>query len=186
LFSPLLDALLRRAVAYGNDYPADGPEVRLARVMLDELAALEVAPLLLPVSTEPRLARLMARLVADPGSALGLKELARETGASERTLARLFARETGMSFIQWKMRLRLIASIERLARGATVTDVAANLGYATTSSFIYMFRKQLGVSPGRYQHPGAEDEPLARANPTAMPSASATTASGSPPTPCAS
>jgi AraC-like DNA-binding protein len=45
----------------------------------------------------------------------------------------------------------LVESIERLSRGATVTQVALDLGYNSTSSFVYMFRSNLGVSPGHYQ-----------------------------------
>jgi AraC-like DNA-binding protein len=152
--SPLLIELLLRAVAYGNDYLSDGPAARVARVMLDELAEMEVAPLLLPSSKDPRLARVMAHLVRHPASQDGLERLARDAGASARTIARLFQEETGMTFTQWKTRLLLVESVERLARGATVTEVALDLGYSTTSSFVYMFRTNLGVSPGRYR---AED-----------------------------
>jgi hypothetical protein len=38
--SPLLSQLIERAMQYGNDYPPNGPESRLARVMLDELAGM--------------------------------------------------------------------------------------------------------------------------------------------------
>lgn len=153
--SALLTELLLRAVGYGNDYPPDGPAARLARVMLDELAAMELAPLLLPISKDPRLARVMARLIENPAAQHGLEKMAKDSGASIRTLARLFHDETGMTFTEWKTRLLLIESIERLARGATVTEVAIDLGYSSTSSFVYMFRSNLGISPGRYRLAGA-------------------------------
>lgn len=149
--SPLLAELLTRTVGYGNDYAPDGPAARLAQVTLDELAAMERVPLLLPVSTDSRLARAMERLIENPGSSEGLEKLATGVGASPRTLTRLFLSETGMTFSQWKTRLRLIEAIDRLARGASVTDVAFDLGFASTSSFVYMFRSNLGVSPGRYR-----------------------------------
>ena len=56
-----------------------------------------------------------------------------------------------MTFTQWKTRLLLIESVEPVARGGSVTEVALDLGYSSTSSFVYMFRSNLGVSPGRYQ-----------------------------------
>jgi AraC-like DNA-binding protein len=151
MVTPLLDQLLRRTVEHGNDYSPDGPAARLSLVMLDELAAMKVAPLLLPISKEPRLARVMELLIADPGRQGGLEELGRIAGASARTLARLFRSETAMTFAQWKTRLRLVESIARLQRGASVTEVALDLGYSTTSAFVYMFRSNLGVSPGRYR-----------------------------------
>jgi AraC-like DNA-binding protein len=149
--SPLLIELLPRTVAYGNDYPPDGPAARLAKVVLDELSAMEMAPLLLPISKDPRLARVMDRLFRDPGAQGALTEIAKGSGASPRTVARLFQEETGMTFNQWRTRLRLIESIERLSRGAAVTEVALDLGYSSASSFAHMFRCNLGVSPGRYQ-----------------------------------
>jgi AraC-like DNA-binding protein len=148
--SPLLIELIMRTVGYGNDYAPEGPAARLALVMLDELAAMECAPLLLPISKDPRLARVMKWLIEDPASQDGLEQVAKTAGASPRTLARLFRKETGMTFTQWKTRLLLIEAIERLTRGTTVTEVAIDLGYSTTSSFVYMFRSNLGVSPGGY------------------------------------
>lgn len=145
----LLVELFRRIVSYGNNYPNDGPEVRLARVLLDELACLEIAPLMVPISREPRLARAMTRVIDDPDGRGGLEAVAREAGASARTLARLFVRETGLTFTQWKTRLMLVEAIDRLVRGATVTEVAVNLGYSP-SSFTYMFRTNLGVPPRHY------------------------------------
>ena len=45
---------------------------------------------------------------------------------------------------------RLLAALERLALGQTVTATALDLGYDSTSAFIAMFRKALGTTPGRY------------------------------------
>ena len=124
--SALLAALLARTAEYGNDYAPRGPAARLAQVMLDELGSMELAPLLLPVSKDPRLARVMRWLIEEPSAELGLDDAAREAAVSPRTLARLVPKETGMTFTQWKTRLLLVESIERLTRGATVTEVAVD------------------------------------------------------------
>jgi AraC-like DNA-binding protein len=155
--SPLLDALLTRTFDYGNQYPADGPEARLTRVMLDELAAMEFADLHLPVSTEPRLERAMERVISAPEAAERIEDLAKVAGASPRTLARLFRTETGMSHGQWRRNLLLARALERLEQGARVSEVAFDLGYASPSGFVYAFRRAFGVPPGRYRD-GAERE----------------------------
>jgi AraC-like DNA-binding protein len=152
--SDLLTELVLHAADYGNDYTPDSPAARVAHVLLDELAALEVAPLLLPLSKEPRLARVMEKLIEEPSAGKNIETVAKEAGASPRTLARLFRGETGMSFSQWRTRLVLVQSIDRLARGASVTEVAVDSGYGSVSSFVYMFRSNLGVSPGRYSVQG--------------------------------
>lgn len=41
-------------------------------------------------------------------------------------------------------------ALEALARGATVSQVADTLGYATPSNFIAKFRRVFGTSPARY------------------------------------
>lgn len=117
--SVLLAELFQRIVESGNDYAHDGPEARLAQVVLDELARAELAMLALPISTEPRLARAMRCVIDEPCGHGGLESVAKDAGASPRTLARLFVRETGLTFTQWKTRLMLVEAIDQLARGAT-------------------------------------------------------------------
>lgn len=149
--TPLLAALIARTLEHGNAYAPGSPAERLARVMLDELAAMDFAPLFLPVSKEPRLARAMLKLMADPSPGLGIEDLARAAGASPRTLARLFRAETGLTFGAWRRNLVLSRAIERLEKGEQVTEVALDLGYGSPSSFTYMFRKRLGVPPRQYR-----------------------------------
>ncbi len=152
--SPWLVGLLLRCAGHGNDYPAEGPAARIAQVLLDEFARLPRVSLLLPASRDLRLARAMARLIERPRASVGLVRIAQDCGASARTLARLFQAETGMTFTQWKTRLLLLEALARMARGVSVTEVAVDLGYRSTSSFVYMFRRNLGVPPGRYRQVG--------------------------------
>ena len=147
---PLLRELILRAIDLGGDYAPDGPAARLVAVIPDELRRLEPEPLHLPMPADPRLAAVTDALVADPGDRRDLADWAHEAGASERTLARLFQRETGMTFGAWRQRRRLQAAIARLAAGDAVTTVALDLGYESPSAFITMFRRTLGETPGRY------------------------------------
>ena len=109
-----------------------------------------MAPLHLPSAADRRLTRIAETLLADPADPRTLADWAQSIGASERTLARLFTRETGMTFGQWRQQVRLLAALARLACGGSVTDVAFDLGYASQSAFIAMFRRTLGKTPGRY------------------------------------
>lgn len=147
--SPLLLALIRRNVQHGNDYGPESAAARLALVTLDELAGLEFAPMILPLSNEPRLAKAMRLILDNPMLHTEAEHVARNAGASKRTLSRLFVNELGMTFSQWRTRVLLMKAVERLESGATVTEVAGELGY-TPSSFGFMFRHNLGVPPGRF------------------------------------
>ncbi len=68
---------------------------------------------------------------------------------SERNLARLIVKETGLSFRQWRQQLQLIMALQGLVKGDTVQKVAHTLGYDSTTAFITMFKKGR-ATPGRY------------------------------------
>jgi len=69
---------------------------------------------------------------------------------SERNLARLVVKETGLSFRRWRHQLQLILALQALIDGHNVQQVAHMLGYDSTTAFITMFKKGLGQTPGRY------------------------------------
>ncbi len=148
--SPLLRELIRTAVAIPAEYDADGPDGRLMAVILDQLRVLDQAPLHLPWPEDSRLRRIAEVLINDPALDTNLDALAKSAGASARTLARLFVKDTGMTFGAWRQQARLLKALELLAAGQPVTATALDLGYDSPSAFIAMFKKTLGVSPGRY------------------------------------
>ncbi|MES9850490.1 MAG: helix-turn-helix transcriptional regulator [Candidatus Thiodiazotropha sp. L084R] len=148
--SPLLQALIVEATAIGNDYLPDTAEARLMLVIIDQLKKIEQFHFHLPFSNEPRISKVTDAMLQNPADARTLAEWSRLTGASERTLGRLFLRHLGMSFGAWRRRLRLLESIDRLGNGASVTEVSYELGYASPSAFIAMFRQNLGVPPAKF------------------------------------
>lgn len=148
--SPLLQALILRAVELPILYDESGPQGRLIAVLLDEIAAAREAPLHLPMPRDARLGRVAEALLGDPADARGVADWARVAGASARTFERLFRRETGLSFGAWRGRARVLAALALLAEGRSVTATALDLGYDSVSAFIAMFRRTLGETPGRY------------------------------------
>jgi AraC-like DNA-binding protein len=119
----------------------------LAALMQDELSRLARTPLGVPMPHGKRLKRACEAFLADPASRLGLDALAREAGASSRTLAREFASETGLSFTLWRNRLRLAEASAQLAEGVSVAEVARRCGYSSPSAFTAMMRRTLGAAP---------------------------------------
>lgn len=148
--TPLLRELMERAASFAPDYPEDGVEARLLRVLVDEIRALPEAPFKLPLPTDPRLKRITDSLRADPGDGRGIEAWAQEVGATRRTLARLFQAQTRLSFSEWRQRLRLLAALPRLAEGVSVTELAGELGYDSTSAFIALFQRHYGCTPGAW------------------------------------
>ncbi len=90
-----------------------------------------------------------AALQRQPDDRRTLAEWARAAGASERTLARLFSRETGLSFRHWRQRLRLLMALTALEDGSSVTAVALESGYDSPSAFIAAFKRLFGKTPSK-------------------------------------
>ena len=152
-----LRELIGRAVEIGEQYQPDSPGWRLMQVVLDELRQAEETPLHLPMGRDPRLVRVMEALLHLPGDTRDLEQWGQLTGASGRTLARLFLAETGLTFRGWRTRLILHEALTRLSQGEPVTNVAFDLGYKSLSAFIEMFRREVGCSPGSLRMKNGDD-----------------------------
>ena len=148
--SGLLAELIRAAVQVPLPYAADSRDGRLMRLLLDELHALPVLPLHLPQPVDERLRRICARIAEQPDDVSTLADWAAALGIDVKTIQRLFARETGMTFGQWRQQARLLHGLERLAVGDKVVDVALALGYDSPSAFAAMFKRQFGETPSAF------------------------------------
>jgi len=148
--TPMLREMIRHLAEQPADYPADGPQARLAGVLLEELARMPVERLNLPVSDDPRLRRLAKALAQDPADRSTLAQWADRLAMSERSLARLLKRETGLTFGRWRQQLHLIVALGQLADGVSVQQVSGALGYDSVTAFITMFKKTFGKPPAKY------------------------------------
>jgi AraC-like DNA-binding protein len=148
--TPLVRELVLVATAAPPTSAAEARHRRIHRLILDELRLLPETPLHLPTPSSDRLRQVARALAADPADPRGLAAWARELGTSPRSLARAFAQETGLGFQRYRRQVRLLAALERLASGTSVTNVALDLGYDSPSAFIAIFRRALGATPKRY------------------------------------
>lgn len=57
-----------------------------------------------------------------------MADWAQRLAVDVKTIQRLFVRQTGMSFGQWRQQARLLRALELLATGEKVIDVALALG----------------------------------------------------------
>jgi AraC-like DNA-binding protein len=148
--SPLLRELILYAVTLPRLYAPASPAERIMTVILDQLRALPVSPLHLPVPSDFRLQAIARALIENPADGRTIAAWGRTVGASDRTLARLFLTETGMSFHHWRQQVRLLEALRRLALKEPVTTLALELGYDSPSAFIAMFKRAFGMTPSRY------------------------------------
>jgi AraC-like DNA-binding protein len=148
--SPLLCELIQAATEVALPYADATRDGRLMRLLLDELHALPVLPLHLPQPDDERLRHICARIAARPDDVSTLADWAVALGIDVKTIQRLFARETGMTFGQWRQQARLLHGLERLAVGDKVVEVALALGYDSPSAFAAMFKRQFGQTPSAF------------------------------------
>lgn len=145
----LTNELLIAVGGFGSDGARTEAEQRMSAVLLDCLAGLRALDVFLPMPNSPKLGRLAKRLLSDPACPETLASLAADTALSERTAARLFKAETGLSFGAWRQQVRMQAALEHLFGGLSVTETAFAVGYRDVSSFIDGFRRVFGKTPAR-------------------------------------
>lgn len=148
--SSLLRELILHACKFAKLSKGNATERRIIEIVVDQLKAVELAPLELPDPVDARAIRVVRALLANPGDQRTLENLSKDCGSSKRTIQRLFLQETRMTFGRWRQQFRLLHAMQLLARGEKVSVAALESGYGSTSAFISMFRKQLGTTPMRY------------------------------------
>jgi AraC-like DNA-binding protein len=149
--SPLLRALIVESAGLEG---GGGYAERVTHLILDQLRQASPLPGALPWPRGEVLSRLCETLYADPTDAHSAEEWGKTLGMSGRTLARRFEADLGMSLRSWRRRMRLFKAIELLGGGMDVTRTALDLGYGSSSAFIYAFRTAVGMSPRAYMRSG--------------------------------
>lgn len=163
--SPLLKALIVEACAVGALKSRVLTQRHLVDVIVDQLRVVQAVPLQLPSVLDPRAKRVAEALLADPGNRRSLARICETSGASCRTIERIFQEETAMTVGKWRQQLRLMHAMRLLGEGAKVTYAAQEAGYSAPSAFIAAFRKMLGTTPTLYFGRAADEHasPVRRA-----------------------
>lgn len=147
--NPLFFQVIERMAFWPWGMPAD-QQASLIIVFCEELKAARVENWTLRLPSDTRLKVWLDKIRAgEMPPRLG--HLAHQVGASERTISRIFIRDTGMSYQAWRQQWRLLRAMEMLSDGARITYVAQQLEFVSDSAFITFFRQHTGITPARYQ-----------------------------------
>ncbi|HEN8801784.1 TPA: helix-turn-helix transcriptional regulator [Pseudomonas putida] len=128
----------------------DGEHARA--LILCELAAARRIDAFVPTPQHPRLGAWCERFMQDPAQDLTLEQCGAQLNMSARSVARLFQRELGMSYGEWRARARVMLSQQCLAEGKPILNVALEHGYQSASAFAAMFKRILGYAPSDWQN----------------------------------
>lgn len=106
----------------------------------------------LPHAQSAELAAALDYTLAHLAESLAVTEVAKAVNVSERTLARRFADETGMTWSQYLRRARMIRAMELLADAEhKIIDIAYAVGFTSLSAFTHAFREFTGETPSLYR-----------------------------------
>jgi AraC-like DNA-binding protein len=142
-------------------YLADGAlrgqkRLRAEKLLQDLLRPVPMATIHIRLPSSGPARAVAESLIDDPADQSTLAAWSRRVGSSERSLARSFLTETGITFGRWRTLARLRAAITRLADGDKVAAVGHQVGYETASAFIAAFRRETGLTPADYFRQSAE------------------------------
>jgi len=93
-------------------------------------------------------------IARDPATSVRLTDLAHRVGLSPFQLCRAFVRVCGETMTAYRLRLRLLASLEPLSVGQDLTSIALALGFNSHSHFTAAFRRAFGAPPSRLRGAG--------------------------------
>lgn len=148
--SGLLRELILGLLQEPAEYPIPGRGEHLVALILMEIDRAATQSVEIPWPRDRRLQTVCQFVMNSPGITHTIDDLAAIAGASARTLIRLFPKETGLKYHQWVQQVQLAEALCRLGRGDSVGRIADFLGYANSSAFSAMFKRNFGVTPNQY------------------------------------
>ncbi|WEK42010.1 MAG: helix-turn-helix transcriptional regulator [Candidatus Sphingomonas colombiensis] len=149
--SPLLRQLLVSAADVPIEYDEAGRDGLVMRLLIAEIDQAPIIPIAVPFPRHAALAARCHAFLERPRATATIDQWADALAMNRRRFTRLFRRETGMSFAEWRQQACLSVALPKLAAGEPITTIALDLGYDGPSSFSTMFKRTLGVSPSLYR-----------------------------------
>ncbi|NJC23100.1 AraC-like DNA-binding protein [Arthrobacter pigmenti] len=145
--APGMTGLIRRVRAE----MAAAPSSSAVHARCMALAVETLGPMCGPLDPEESLINAITDHVETTPSLTRVDKLAVHAGLDERALQRLTRKRLGLS-PKWLIQRRRLqeAGVRLAAGGCTVSQVAANLGYADQAHFTRDFAQVIGMTPGEY------------------------------------
>jgi AraC-like DNA-binding protein len=150
--TPLVKELMCALAGIDQHYRVDSKTARLAQVLFEQLIEMPIQHLDFVLSKNVVIQAMSQQLINQPNDRKTLPQWAKQFALTERTLARLITKETGMTFGKWRTQLHIIISLQALSDKQSVQQVSELLGYESVSAFITMFKKVMKISPMKYMN----------------------------------
>ncbi|MBV8325463.1 helix-turn-helix transcriptional regulator [Chryseobacterium sp.] len=145
----LLKELIERICFWEWTTPDESQEAIL-NVFWNEVKIAPEEKLTLKMPEDRRFKKLTEKWTLRSSMPPMLKNLADQHGIVEKTISRIFKKETGLSYQEWRQQWRLQRSIELLVEGNSIGEVSHILDFSSDSAFIEFFKKHTGSTPLQY------------------------------------
>jgi transcriptional regulator GlxA family with amidase domain len=129
-----LDASVQALAEEPVLYDENGRGQHLSALILDEVRSAQEQPYVVSLPTDKQLRKLCRSLLDNPGLDLTIDDWADEVGMSRRTMTRKFRLQTGMSFVEWRQRLRVSHVMRKRAEGMPLAIASVEAGYQSVST----------------------------------------------------
>jgi AraC-like DNA-binding protein len=107
--------------------------------------------------SDRRISRAVIAMHDEPARRWTVRDLAEIAGMSRSAFAVRFKAKVGRGAIEYLGRWRMLLAADRLITSADqVSVIAARLGYASESAFVFAFRREMGCTPRQYDRQTAE------------------------------
>ena len=140
---------------YGRGAGAE--EMRLVRFRTDAvrflLSVIDAVPVQDEVRSTSPIRAVIAQMRREPEKDFPIERLIAKTQLSETSLATAFKRETGQTPHEFLVTCRIHKAKDALAKDAIVriTDLALDLGFASSQHFAMRFRRETGMTPSQWR-----------------------------------
>ncbi|MDI2090179.1 helix-turn-helix domain-containing protein [Commensalibacter oyaizuii] len=149
--SALAHALMPRLIGMQMKYAPHSIEEWTIELFLNELRYLsDLYAFELPYPTDRAYYQICQQISENLDFPWSVADFAKQLNVSERTVARQFHKQTGLTCVEWLRRKRIQTGLELLTQGGNITDVALQVGYDSPSAFSTVFKQRLGFSPRAY------------------------------------
>jgi AraC-like DNA-binding protein len=149
--SEVLRAILAEFSRLDVRVPRTPQEKNMAMVVLDQIQASLPVDDYMPAPASALLALVAEEITRDLSVKRSTRWLAAHCHLTERTLERRCKGEIGISIGAWQQRLRFMHALTLLDGGHSVKQAGLELGYASPSVFISMFKRIAGQTPDQYR-----------------------------------
>ena len=146
-----LDQLLSRMQRIWKTGKAEKPWICLLGELLYEVSEMLHDSLPPEPDTPPYIQELLLYVVDNPGEDLSTEALAKKFFVGHTKLAKDFSAAVGITLHEYVTAFLIAQSMQWMTENVPLDVISARCGFSQESSFIYMFRREVGMTPGEWR-----------------------------------